>query len=168
MTSNGSSNGPGGQRTQEPVRPDNNNENAREITALEEIGRPSPAESEPDIPDGAFQTFYQKTLIPAETPSNIAWIGSLQAFLMISLGIVVGPLFDYGYLRTIVISGSGLVVTGMLMTGLCEQYWQLMLAQGVTVGLEASGFGDRNKARVEVLLVCTTLVRDLSTLLTLA
>lgn len=59
----------------------------------------------------------------------------MQAFLMISLGIVAGPLYDYGYLRTLVAAGSLLVIIGMLMTGLCSLYWQLMLAQGVIVGL---------------------------------
>lgn len=90
-------------------------------------------------PLGVFQTFYQRTLLPDQTPSNIAWIGSLQASLMIGLGIVIGPIYDYGYLRSLVAVGSVLVTVGMLMTGLCSQYWQLMLAQGVMVGL-GSGF----------------------------
>ena len=58
---------------------------------------------------------------------------------MISLGILVGPLYDYGYLRSLVATGAVLVIVGMLMTGLCSQYWQLLLAQGVVVGL-GSGF----------------------------
>ena len=58
---------------------------------------------------------------------------------MISLGILAGPLYDYGYLRCLVAVGSGLVIVGMLMTGLCSLYWQLLLAQGVVVGL-GSGF----------------------------
>ena len=90
-------------------------------------------------PLGVFQTFYQRTLLPDQTPSNIAWIGSLQAFLMIGMGIMIGPIYDYGYLRSLVAVGSVLVTVGMLMTGLCSQYWQLLLAQGVMVGL-GSGF----------------------------
>lgn len=54
---------------------------------------------------------------------------------MIGVGIFAGPLYDHGYLRTLVLVGSILVVFGMLMTGLCSQYWQLMFAQGVVVGL---------------------------------
>ncbi|KAL2057600.1 hypothetical protein ABVK25_001984 [Lepraria finkii] len=84
---------------------------------------------------GVFQTFYERTLLPNQTSSNIAWIGSMQAFLLIGLGILAGSLYDYGYLRSLVLIGSTLVVFGMLMTGLCSQYWQLMLSQGIVVGL---------------------------------
>lgn len=59
----------------------------------------------------------------------------MQAFLLIGLGILAGPLYDQGYLRSLVLVGSVLVVFGMLMTGLCVHYWQLMLAQGIVVGL---------------------------------
>ena len=31
--------------------------------------------------------------------------------------------------------GSFLVVFGMMMTSLCKEYWQLVLAQGIVVGL---------------------------------
>ena len=58
---------------------------------------------------------------------------------MIGLGILIGPFFDYGYLRSLVAIGSVLVTVGMVMTGLCSQLWQLILAQGVVVGL-GSGF----------------------------
>ena len=54
---------------------------------------------------------------------------------MIGIGVLAGPLYDYGYLRALILVGSVLVVFGMLMTGLCSQYWQLILAQGVVVGL---------------------------------
>ncbi len=87
---------------------------------------------------GVFQTYYQSTLLPTSTPFQIAWIGSLQAALLISLGIIAGPFYDRGYLRSLLVVGGVLLVVGMLMTGLCSQYWQLLLAQGVMVGL-ASG-----------------------------
>lgn len=49
--------------------------------------------------------------------------------------VVVGPLYDSGYLRTLVITGSALVVFGMMMTSLCTEFWQLILAQGLIIGL---------------------------------
>ena len=55
--------------------------------------------------------------------------------MLIGIGVLAGPLYDYGYLRALILVGSVLVVFGMLMTGLCSQYWQLILAQGVVVGL---------------------------------
>lgn len=84
---------------------------------------------------GVFQTFYERTLLPNQTSSNIAWIGSLQAFLPIGLGILAGPLYDCGYPRSLVLIGSTLVILSILMTGLCSQYWQLMLSKGIVVGL---------------------------------
>lgn len=45
------------------------------------------------------------------------------------------PLYDYGYLRALVWTGSFLVVFGMMMTSLSTEYWQLLLSQGLVVGL---------------------------------
>ncbi|EPE31184.1 MFS general substrate transporter [Glarea lozoyensis ATCC 20868] len=84
---------------------------------------------------GVFQTFYQSDLLRSRTPSNISWIGSVQTFLILVGAALVGPLFDRGYLRTLIRVGSLLVVFGTVMVSLCTEYWQLFLAQGVTVGL---------------------------------
>lgn len=40
-----------------------------------------------------------------------------------------------GYLRYIIVAGSFLVVFGMMMTSMATRYWQLVLAQGIVVGL---------------------------------
>ncbi|OAA54526.1 Major facilitator superfamily domain, general substrate transporter [Niveomyces insectorum RCEF 264] len=87
---------------------------------------------------GVFQTYYELTLLPNKTPSDIAWVGSLQACLLLVVGVVTGPLFDLGYFNLLLWTGSVLVVFGMMMTSLCTQYWQVMLAQGLVVGI---GFG---------------------------
>ena len=70
-----------------------------------------------------------------ESSSHIAWIGSLQAFLFIVGGTVAGPLYDVGYLRTLVFTGSFFVTLGMMMTSLGSKYWHIMLAQGLTIGV---------------------------------
>ena len=84
---------------------------------------------------GAFQTFYQSKLLAKESPSNIAWIGSLQAFLLLLAGVITGPLFDLGYFIILESVGGTLVVFGLMMTSICKEFWQVMLAQGVCVGL---------------------------------
>jgi MFS family permease len=84
---------------------------------------------------GVFQTFYQSDLLRSQTPSNISWIGSIQTFLILVGAALVGPLFDRGYLRTLIRVGSFLVVFGTMMVSLCTEYWQFILAQGITVGL---------------------------------
>ncbi|KAK8106852.1 uncharacterized protein PG998_008865 [Apiospora kogelbergensis] len=84
---------------------------------------------------GVFQTYYQTRLLTDRSPSSIAWIGSIQAFLLLLVGALTGPLYDYGYFRHLVVAGSFLMVFGMMMVSLCTQYWQLVLAQGILVGL---------------------------------
>jgi MFS family permease len=87
---------------------------------------------------GVFQTYYQLNFLSSQSASNISWIGSMQAFLLFAGSAVTGPFFDMGYLRTLLCLGTFGVVFGMMMTSLCSTYWQVFLAQGVTVGL---GFG---------------------------
>ena len=49
--------------------------------------------------------------------------------------MIVGPIFDKGYLRSLVAIGTFMVVFGMMMTSLSTKYYQLFLAQGVTIGI---------------------------------
>jgi MFS family permease len=100
---------------------------------------------------GAFQEFYQTELLPDQSPSNLSWVGSVQATLIVMVGIVTGPLVDSGYLRTLIVSGTFLVVFGIMMTSLANQYYQVshstrrerhhvspkqvLLAQGFCVGM---------------------------------
>ena len=51
------------------------------------------------------------------------------------VGLLSGPLYDHGYLRMLVLTGSFLVTLGMLMTSLSTEYWQLVLAQGLVIGI---------------------------------
>jgi hypothetical protein len=74
---------------------------------------------------GAFQEYYQTVLLPNESPSSISWVGSIQATLIVMVGVVTGPLVDSGYLRPLIISGSFLIVVGMMVTSLATQYYQV-------------------------------------------
>lgn len=87
---------------------------------------------------GVFQTYYQTALLQSQSPSNISWIGSTQGFLLLFVGAITGPFFDLGYLRTLLVTGTFLSVFGMMMTSICEKYWQFFLAQGIVTGV---GFG---------------------------
>jgi MFS family permease len=84
---------------------------------------------------GVFQSYYQSDLIPSYSSSSITWIGTVQGFLLLLVGVVVGPIFDKGYLRSLVTVGAFLVVFGLMMTSLSTKYYQLFLAHGVTVGI---------------------------------
>lgn len=86
---------------------------------------------------GVFQTYYESNLLSHKSPSQISWIGSLQAFLLLFVGVLSGPAYDAGYFNTLLGLGTLLVVFGLMMTSLCTEYWQLMLAQGLVIGLGA-------------------------------
>ncbi|KAH3911132.1 hypothetical protein HBH56_140990 [Parastagonospora nodorum] len=86
---------------------------------------------------GAFQAYYRNTLLRNETPSAISWIGTVQAWLLIFIGVMSGPLFDLGYFRSMLIVGNFLVVFGIMMLSLSTTYWQVFLSQGLCMGLGA-------------------------------
>ncbi|KAE8154676.1 major facilitator superfamily domain-containing protein [Aspergillus avenaceus] len=84
---------------------------------------------------GAFQEYYRTVLLRGESPSAISWIGSIQATLIVMVGMVTGPLVDSGYLRILISCGSFLIVFGMMMTSLATRYYQVLLGQAFCVGL---------------------------------
>lgn len=86
---------------------------------------------------GVFQTYYETGELFVEPSSNISWVGSVQAFLVLVGGLVSGPLYDRGFLRFLVVAGAFLVVLGHMMLSLATQYWQVVLAQGFCIGLGA-------------------------------
>jgi MFS family permease len=50
-----------------------------------------------DSQDSVFQEYYEAHQLRDQSPSTIAWIGSLQTFFMFSGMLFGGPLFDqYG------------------------------------------------------------------------
>ncbi|KAL9106766.1 MAG: hypothetical protein Q9227_008265 [Pyrenula ochraceoflavens] len=86
---------------------------------------------------GVYQTFYGSTLTSV-SPSAISWIGSVQAFLLFLIGTLVGPIYDAGYVRSLLIAGSFLSVFGLCMASIAHRYWQILLTQGIITG---AGFG---------------------------
>ncbi|KAK9492656.1 major facilitator superfamily domain-containing protein [Lipomyces doorenjongii] len=84
---------------------------------------------------GAFENYYTVSGLSHKNASDIAWIGSFQAFLLVLVGVITGPIFDRGYCKTLVVVGSLMVVFGMMMTSLCTEYWQVMLSQAIFCGL---------------------------------
>lgn len=61
----------------------------------------------------------------------------MESFLLMFGGVITGPLFDAGYFYYLVPFGTFMVVFGYLMTSLSTQYYQIMLAQGICVGIGA-------------------------------
>ena len=84
---------------------------------------------------GAFQTYYEQELLLDYSPSDIAWISTICAFIILFSGVVTGPLFDYGYLRPLLLVGSLVEVFGLMMVSLSKEYYQVFLSQGICIGL---------------------------------
>lgn len=53
------------------------------------------------------------------------------------VGVISGPLFDAGYFYALLPTGTFLLVLGMMMKSLSTKYYQIMLAQGICVGIGA-------------------------------
>ncbi|TEY35966.1 hypothetical protein BOTCAL_0570g00050 [Botryotinia calthae] len=84
---------------------------------------------------GAFQSYYIMTL--PESASSISWIGSVQSFLVVFVEIISGPLFDRGYIRILMATRCFMIVFGTMKLGLSTKYYQIILSQGIVIGLGA-------------------------------
>ncbi|KAK1762769.1 MFS general substrate transporter [Phialemonium atrogriseum] len=82
---------------------------------------------------GIFQTYYTTAL--SHSPSDISWIGSIQVFLLFFVGTATGRATDAGYFRQVFFLGSAFQVLGIFATASATSYWQILLSQGVCMGL---------------------------------
>ncbi|VDC05949.1 unnamed protein product [Peniophora sp. CBMAI 1063] len=82
---------------------------------------------------GAFQAYYEDQDL--NTASAISWVGSVQGCILLFAGAITGPIFDMGYLNSLIAAGTALVVLGMMMTSISTRYYEVILAQGVCIGL---------------------------------
>lgn len=60
---------------------------------------------------------------------------NVVAFLLLLGSAFVGRLFDAGYLRSVIICGSVLLVFTTCMTSLSTEWYQLFLSQGIGAGI---------------------------------
>ncbi|KAI9733911.1 MAG: hypothetical protein M1834_002566 [Cirrosporium novae-zelandiae] len=88
---------------------------------------------------GIFQYYYQDVLLKDQSTSSLAWITTLQIFLLFCFGPIIGKLVDVYGPRPITIPFSVLAVFALCMLSLCKEYYQVMLAQGVAFGLGTAG-----------------------------
>lgn len=84
---------------------------------------------------GVFQAFYEENYLSTYPASSIAWIGTLQGALLLIVGVISGPLFDRGYFKTTLLVGSVGLVFALMMLSLSREYYQIMLTQGVLLGI---------------------------------
>ncbi|KAI8947539.1 major facilitator superfamily domain-containing protein [Xylaria longipes] len=84
---------------------------------------------------GAYQAYYEQIL--PEPPSTISWIGGIQIFLVLTVGVLSGRLLDAGYFIPTFLVGIITQVIGIFLMSISTKYWQLFLTQGVLSGIGA-------------------------------
>jgi hypothetical protein len=87
---------------------------------------------------GVFQDYYQTHQLREYSPSQIAWIPSLQIFFMLAGGPFVGKVFDDYGPHHLLFAGTFFHVFGLMMTSLSKKYYQFLLSQAVCSAIGAS------------------------------
>ncbi|OAQ98949.1 hypothetical protein LLEC1_00580 [Akanthomyces lecanii] len=87
---------------------------------------------------GAFQEYYQNSLLKDYSASTIAWIPSLQIFFMNVMGPLIGIIYDRYGPHHLLLGGTLLHVFGLMMASLGSKYYQLLLAQGLCSAIGVS------------------------------
>lgn len=82
---------------------------------------------------GLFQSHWTESLhLPS---SKIAWIGSIQMFLLFFIGTLSGRAMDAGLFRWLLWGGCLMQIMGTFVTASSRSYVQLILFQGIVQGL---------------------------------
>ncbi|KAJ7511388.1 MFS general substrate transporter [Mycena galericulata] len=94
----------------------------------------------PVLAFGVFQDFYLTDFLKSYTASDISWIGSVQIFLELGCGALVGKLYDSGYCRAVLVflsqglgMGMGLALIFVPVSTLVSQHFRARkaLAMGI-------------------------------------
>ncbi|KAK0518419.1 hypothetical protein OC835_007853 [Tilletia horrida] len=84
---------------------------------------------------GVFVEYYMQHLLPGTTATQLAWIGSLQYFLLFFVGSFTGRIFDTGNYRPLFATGIFLFLLGQCMLSLATRFYQVLICQGILLGL---------------------------------
>ncbi|KAJ4506392.1 hypothetical protein HRR83_003065 [Exophiala dermatitidis] len=84
---------------------------------------------------GPFQSYYELDLLKDTSPSNISWVGTIAAYLLILTGVISGPAFDLGYYKMMLFGGAAMSSFGIFMLSLSHKYYQIFMTQGICLGL---------------------------------
>ncbi|OJJ35998.1 hypothetical protein ASPWEDRAFT_28586 [Aspergillus wentii DTO 134E9] len=84
---------------------------------------------------GVFETYYAKYQLSDESESTIAWLGAVAIFFIFSISIISGPLLDLFGPGMMLYMGALGTVFSIMMTSLCREFYQFILAQGILMGI---------------------------------
>ncbi|KAL9564076.1 hypothetical protein ACKAV7_011789 [Fusarium commune] len=87
---------------------------------------------------GIFQDYYQQHQLKSYSPSTVAWISSVEAFMLFFWGPIVGKMTDELGPRIPILLGSFLHIFGLMMASISKQYYQILLSQSICSALGCS------------------------------
>ncbi|KAF4446989.1 hypothetical protein F53441_9460 [Fusarium austroafricanum] len=87
---------------------------------------------------GIFQDYYSQNQLKNYSSSSIAWIPSVESFMLFFWGPVVGKMTDELGPRWPILLGTFLHVFGLMMTSISKEYYQIMLSQSICSALGCS------------------------------
>ncbi|KAK1487226.1 major facilitator superfamily transporter [Colletotrichum cuscutae] len=87
---------------------------------------------------GVFQAYYVSGPLSSYPSSTVAWITSLQVWVMTFMGVVFGRLYDTFGPKYLLYCGTVVYVFGLMMTSLSTQYYQFILAQSLVSSIGSS------------------------------
>lgn len=84
---------------------------------------------------GVFQSYYRTVLLTSSSSFQLGWISSLQLSCIFMGGVITGRPFDAGYFYVLEAIGSILIFVSFMLLAECTEYYQVLLAQGIGMGL---------------------------------
>ncbi|KAG0158696.1 hypothetical protein PDIDSM_6215 [Penicillium digitatum] len=84
---------------------------------------------------GIFQEYYAKNQLSSSSTSTIAWIGAISIFFLFATSVGAGAMLDIFGPKLMVYVGSFGCVFALMMTSLCEEFYQFLLTQGILFGI---------------------------------
>ncbi|KAL4800848.1 major facilitator superfamily domain-containing protein [Aspergillus venezuelensis] len=84
---------------------------------------------------GVFQEYYLANQLADEAESTVAWLGGLAIFFIYVGGAVSGPLLDLFGPTVMLCVGSVGTVFSIMMASICHEFYQFLLAQGISMGV---------------------------------
>jgi MFS family permease len=84
---------------------------------------------------GIFLDHYHSGSLAQDSPSKISWITSMQVFFQVGGSAIWGRYYDSYGPRWLLLIGTLVYCTGLMMLSLSTKYYQIMLAQSILSSL---------------------------------
>ncbi|KAJ5152759.1 uncharacterized protein N7482_009237 [Penicillium canariense] len=87
---------------------------------------------------GIFQEYYATNQLAQSSQSTIAWLGATSLLFLFSISVISGAMLDMFGPKLLSYLGSLGTIFAVMMTSLCKELYQFLLAQGVLLGISMS------------------------------